>query len=303
MANEAPKNNRRLLLGIIVALVMLNFVLLFFNIRNQSVIKDLQGKLQKQKEFAEAESKSASLKLDSLSFELERQIEEARELGLDYAELEEVKLKLEQDKKDLEERVEKEIGYYQRKLAAYEELLVRKDQEMEKLREANKELYAQNQDLQTKANQMSADLRDTRQSVDRLQTKISKEGALRVSTISVSAVSSGGRELNSGSYRANQVDKIKVYYQFDKNALAALGMRDVYMRVVEPNGTILSVGTFKTNDGQNLNYTSRQQILFDNSGRTEVLLYDKGSEYKKGQHKVELYADGAYLGEGYFTVK
>ncbi|TAF68201.1 MAG: hypothetical protein EAZ55_00425 [Cytophagales bacterium] len=297
-----PDKKRTLLVGTIVALVLLNLILTYFVITNQQIISEQSEKLAKQEKAYETVKNSTTKQLDSLSREIDEQIKEAQELGVDYETLVETKKQLEKDLKEIKENNSKEISYYQRKLAAYEELLIKKDEELTKLRSDVETLYGNNVELQNQKNQLYNQMSELSSQNEDMQKKVSTAGTLKINSLQIAAVSSNGKELYGGQYKGSQIIRLKVYYAFGSNPLAKIGQRAIFMRIIEPGGTVLSVGTFKAN-GQSLNYTAMQQVLFDNSQRTEVFTYTKSGEFKAGQHFVEIYADGTLVGSGGFSVR
>jgi hypothetical protein len=83
--------------------------------------------------------------------------------------------------------------------------------------------------------------------------------------------------------------------------------KTVYMRLIEPDGAALynlsmGSGTFKM-DGEDMYYTAKRDFVFDNTQQQLSFLYDKNAEYKKGQHTVEIYAEGYLIGKATFLLK
>src|SRR5690606_5938351 len=65
--------------------------------------------------------------------------------------------------------------------------------------------------------------------------------------------------------KANQVDVFRVSFDIDENRIAEAGIKDLYIRILSPQGNLLSnaaygSGVSQTFDGQTLNYTMAKQV-------------------------------------------
>ena len=96
-------------------------------------------------------------------------------------------------------------------------------------------------------------------------------------------------------------------FAIGKNDVARRETKQVLLRVQEPEGSTLyeeSLGGGSFNfKGKDLKYTLMQDVLFDNTGQTVSFNYKKGNLFKKGEHKVEIYAEAELIGTGSFSVK
>ncbi len=303
---QTQSRKQVLLIGSVVALIIFNIVLIVLNYQTQLAVADQEERYGNQKKEYDALVENTGRQLDSLNKELEMQIQEAKELGVNYGDLEEKKMQLEEDIKsfkDKDEKSGKQISYYQQKLQAYEELLIRKDEEIRKLTGDVENLYGKTVDQQGIITEQTVAISQIKGQKEKLEGKVAVAGALKVSSLAVNALSDRGKESSGGQYKSDQINSLKVYFSFADNPLAPIGQRTIYMRIIEPSGTILSAGTFKAN-GQMINYTAMKQILFDNSKKTELFAFEKGSAYNPGQHTVELYTgDGNIIGTGYFNAR
>ena len=79
------------------------------------------------------------------------------------------------------------------------------------------------------------------------------------------------------------------------------------IQIVDPVGNVIfdvakGSGSFKVN-GKEQFYTARQEILFDNSKQELSFVYDKGSQYDKGDYKIVILADSYEIGQATFNVR
>ncbi|QHT67062.1 chromosome segregation protein SMC [Rhodocytophaga rosea] len=302
--NQEKQGSRKILLTIFIGiLIALNIVLFYLNFRNKEESQQKDVVIQAK----DAELDATSTKLDSISKELDLRITEVRKLGGDVEELTKAKADLEKERNTLKTATASERRRLTEKLEAYETLLTTKDEEISKLKAVNEELYSENTTLKTQKNQLNDSISAIEQQKQQLSEKVAVASALKTENLAINALNEKGKERDGGEYRAKQVDKIKIAFNLAENNVAEIESKDIYMRLIEPDGAALfdlamGGGTFMF-EGKETFYTAKQQILFDNTRQQITFVYDKGNAYKTGKHIVELYADGYRIGQGSFVVK
>ena len=269
-------------------------------------------------------------KLDSISKELDSQIAEVQKLGGDVTELQKAKVELEQDKKDIQSKSASQVASirskYEGKIKNYETLLATKEVELVKLREENGVLSNENQSLKSETTTLRSEkegiiksAEETKANATRkveeesvknkvLSEKVAKAAALRTEFVKVIGINDRGKESEEKKYKAKKLAKIKVVFQLAKNDLTEKERKTVFIRVLDPDGsTIFDASTGSGNftfNGQELAYTTRGDLNYDNENLYIEMVYNRGgTAYREGQYRVELYAEGFKIGEGGFEVK
>jgi FtsZ-binding cell division protein ZapB len=269
-------------------------------------------------------------KLDSISRELDSQIAEVQKLGGDVTELQKAKDELEQDKKDIQSKSASEVASvrskYEGKIKSYESLLATKEAELVKLREENGVLTNENQSLKTQTETLRGENQGIAKSAEEskaeaakrieeeaiknkaLSEKVAKAAALKTEFVKVIGINEKGKESEEKKYKAKKLAKIKVVFQLAKNDLTEKERKTVFIRVLDPDGsTIFDSSTGSGNftfNGQELAYTTRGDLNYDNENLYIEMVYNRGgTPYREGQYKVELYAEGFKIGTGGFEVK
>ncbi|WP_027303080.1 hypothetical protein [Rudanella lutea] len=264
------------------------------------------------------ELSNTRVKLDSISTALDAKIAEVQKLGGNVEELLKVKADLERDKEALRRGYAASsrslIAKYDVKIKEYEAYLVEKDTLIANLQRENGILVTSNQTLATENTQVKTERQLARDSVvafaaqnQELSTKVTRAAALKAQNVKVYAVSSKGKVRDDDAYKAKRLDKIKLVYTLLDNPLTREEPKDVYVRVLDPDGAIVSdmangSGTF-TVDGNETVYTTKQTVNYDSKGQTVELLYTRGTAYKPGKYTVELYSEGFKIGAGEFAVR
>lgn len=253
-------------------------------------------------------------KLDSISTALDAKIAEVQKLGGDVTELEKVKAQLEQDKASLRRGNRVSIAKYEAKIKQYEAFLVEKDTLIANLQRENvtlasnvKVLDDENTGLKTQRQVLRDSVTTYASQNQELSTKVTRASALRAQNVKVFAVNSRGKVKEDDSYKAKKLDKIKLTYTLLDNPLTREEPKEVYVRVLDPNGAVVSdmangSGTFSV-DGNETIYTTKQTVSYTNNNQNVELLYSRGIPYKPGKYTVELYSEGFRIGAGEFAIR
>ncbi len=145
----------------------------------------------------------------------------------------------------------------------------------------------------------------TRQNAEK-DAKIKVASAIKAATVNVIAykIKHSGREVDTK--RSGAAKKIKINFTVATNDIAQKGMHDIYVRVVDPTGNLITEsdsGNF-TADGQDLEFTYKSSIDFKNdNGVTYTIDWVNPVAFQKGAYTVLLYADGYTMGRSGFTLK
>lgn len=269
--------------------------------------------------------------LDSLSEQLNLRMVQIKQLGGKVNELEKVKAQIEGDKKNLSENSFIDVEEFKKKLSYYTRLLFQKDQEIKKLKKENSALLAKNDSLsrETKLLQdglsnVQRALRDSsvtyfakqREWTERskflevknkeLSDKVNVAAALRAEGVNVYAITSRGKEAGIQGQKAKRIEKIRIIFHLQENALTEKELKTIYLRLIEPTGQVISdynlgSGTFSFR-GREMAYTAKQRIFYENNHQSVEFYYVRPNAFKEGRHEIELYAEGYLIGLGSFDV-
>ncbi|GAB3952945.1 hypothetical protein GCM10028805_35770 [Spirosoma harenae] len=264
------------------------------------------------------ELSTTRVKLDSISTALDAKIAEVQKLGGDVSELEKMKAQLTEDKAALKRGNRISMAKYEAKIKQYEAFLVEKDTLIANLQRENvtlatnvKTLDEENSTLKVKGQQFRDSIGTVVTQVqsqnEELNTKVTRAAALKAQNVKVFAVNSKGKVKEDDAYKAKKLDKIKLVYTLLDNPLTKEEPKDVYVRVLDPSGAVVSdmangSGTFNV-DGSETIYTTKQTVTYTNNNQNVELLYSRGIPYKPGKYTVELYSEGFRIGSGEFAIR
>ena len=299
-ATEPRKNNKAAVVIVILSIIVIGQAIkIYLDYKDKSAIKQ---------ELATTEENLGSTlqRLEEIRLELDDKIKQIEKLGGDVAELEKARAEVDVELKSVRKRNDKAIRELKDRVEGYEELLVVKDQEIERLQSINKELYTENKDLKTKQNVLGDSINRLSKSKEDLQSKVDIASRLKAENAVVVALNSKGKERES-PFKSRQLEKLKVEFNIAENNVAPIEGKKIMIRVLDENNQpIFNVdkgsGTFIV-DGREEFYTSAQEILFDNTKQKLSFIYEKGSDYASGNYTVEIFADDYKMGTVQFSVK
>ncbi len=297
---EPKKGNKAaIFIGLLIAIILVQSVKIYL---------DYQEKVEVKGQLATTEEDLASTmqKLTDIQTELNQKITEIEKLGGDVTELQKAKAEVELELKRNNKRSAKAIQELKDRVEGYQELLKLKDEELDKLKNVNTQLFSENKTLKTKQNKLSDSIVNISKNKEELATKVAIASELKAENISIKAVNSKGKERES-PFKNRQLQKLKVDFNLAENKVAPIEGKKIIIRIIDENGQVIfdvakGSGTFIFN-GKEEFYTAAQEILFDNTKQKLTYLYEKGSEYAVGKYTVEIYSNDYKIGSGQFEMK
>lgn len=297
----SPKRNNK-------SIIFIALLILIILIQSVKIFLDAQDKveLKAENETTEQELASTMQRLTEIQQELDTKIAEIEKLGGDVTELQKAKEDVEKQLRIKTKATGNLIAELRSKVEGYEELLKLKDEEIEKLKDVNKELLSENTTLKTQKNKLGDSINKLEQKATELASKVAIASQLKAENFKIVAVSDRNRERES-PFRVRQIAKLKVEFTLAENNVAPIEGKKIMIRIVDQNGQVIfdvnkGSGTFIF-QGKEEFFTASQEILFDNSKQRLTFIYDKGSDYAEGNYILEVYTDDYLMGRGAFEVK
>ena len=296
---KSGKNKTIIIIALLSIIVIIQGVKIYLDSQDNAVLTE-------QKANVEEDLAGTMLRLKEIQTELDQKIVEIKKLGGDITDLQKAKGEIDVQLKRNVARSSKAIKELKDRMEGYEELLKIKDEEIEKLKSVNKELFSENKQLKTQKNVLNDSINRLATTKDALATKVAIASQLKAENLSVLAVNGKGKERES-PFKNKQVEKLKVEFNLAENKVAPIEGKKIMIRIVDENNQVLfdvarGSGTFMLNNKEEF-YTSTQEILFDNTRQKLTFLYEKGSDYSSGNYTIEIYTDGYQIGLTRFVVK
>lgn len=176
--------------------------------------------------------------------------------------------------------------------------------EISKLKAENQQLVTDKTKLTAEKEQLTADKTQLSEDKKNLEDKVDVASTLSASHINITAIKlSGDKEKETET--AKRANFFRISFVLDENRVAPSGAKALYIVVTNPDGkTSVANGNFKTRDGQDLQYTEKVDVNYEQGKVTPVSFdWKPGTQFVPGDYKVEIYNNGFKIGETKKTMK
>lgn len=189
-------------------------------------------------------------------------------------------------------QLEGEISTLKGIVRHYLEEIRRLGEENEGLRQEIQQVNQRNEQL---ASQVTVATRDNQQ----LEQTVKLAKKLNVTGVSLQAFNKKGKaEKNITKARS-----LGVNFTVSPNNTAAPGMKDFYIRILSPEGTLLGNGGSFSIDGSSVQSTAHRQMEYSNEELHVTIYWDVNTTLTAGDYTVEVFCDGYRLASRHFTMK
>ena len=141
----------------------------------------------------------------------------------------------------------------------------------------------------------------------KLSEKVALGSILKANDLLVAGVffkSNGEKE--KATSKAKKVEKIKTCFKLSENKVVDKGTKDVFLRIIAPDGKVLTQGDESSKfsyNGQDVLYSVKKDIYYDNKEADMCVYASKGMELMSGNYTIEVYTDGHMIGSSVLALK
>ncbi len=171
---------------------------------------------------------------------------------------------------------------------------------IDSLNQLNQNLMAENTELTQRVNTVEGENTDLLQRQENMEGLIATGKVLQTTSLAATAIrlTSGGNQRETS--RAGKTEMIKACFTLMENPIAKPGEKNLYMRIVAPNGTILpnkdGVASIELKEEGVQNYSVSRTIDYNNQRMDVCVFYTVQGELEKGDYKMFIYEDGSKVG-------
>ena len=193
------------------------------------------------------------------------------------------------------------INQYRRELGTLRDVLKSYIVQVDSLNQANIRLRQENIEARQQMMQVETQLRQEREVKEDLSARVELGSRLVAENLEALPINRRGREIN----RIGRVEQIQVCFTLKRNAIAAPGMRHVYIRIKRPDQLVLasSAENIMMVDDEPLVFTSSREINYENVDIDACIYYDDDGSLIPGNYNVEVYTDGYQIGLTQFSLR
>jgi chromosome segregation ATPase len=188
---------------------------------------------------------------------------------------------------------------YEQEMASLRKIMRHYVYQIDSLNQLNQQLISENVQIKREHNRIKNEFDEVVTKNDELELVIEGASVVKTSHITIKFLNRRGKETE----RSSRVEKIQTSFTLVANDLAKAGPRRVYLRIISPDGYVLSSGQTFTYREREISYSAARDIIYEKQNLDVVIFYDVTGELIKGKYTVEIYMDGHKIGESFFTIE
>ena len=133
-----------------------------------------------------------------------------------------------------------------------------------------------------------------------LQKQVAIGAVLQINNVLSSGIRIRSSGAQSETTRASKTNMIKTCFSIIENKLAQAGDKEIYIRILDNEGTLLKAPTPLTiinQQKEELKMSSKRTINYQNQNTDLCIFYEIENSIPAGNYSVEVYAEGFLIGE------
>lgn len=283
------------LIAIIGVLVIILAVVIGFLLNRNKQIDNMQQQYAIDKQELQDEYESISMQYegfkfsvqnDSLRYKLENEQTKVQRL------MEELRQTKATDQAEIR-RLKNELSTLRKVLKSY---IV----QIDSLNRINEALKAQNKQIKQQYQQTSQTLNKVSEEKEQLSEKVSLAAKLDAAHIRVRAVNGRGKEQK----RLKRSEQFVVSFTISKNITADPGARALFVRIMKPDGGVLTkdAGSTFPYENRDIQYSMKRTIEYTGEETPVTLYWDIEEFLMPGTYKADIFSDGNHIGSYSFSM-
>lgn len=131
-----------------------------------------------------------------------------------------------------------------------------------------------------------------------LSEKVAIAAQLDATNINLMPLSKKGKE----EKKVSKAKQLKVDFTISRNVTAQSGMKNVYVRIITPTGSVLSAGTIPY-ENKNIQYSIKKSIEYNGEATPVTMYWNIQEVHSAGTYQVAIFCDGQMIGSRSFSIK
>ncbi len=192
------------------------------------------------------------------------------------------------------------LRQYEKELGTLLTIMKRYVSQIDSLNTLNKRLADENISIRQKVASETSRANIAEERAQEMANKIKLGSIVKARGVTLGAYNTGGSNVT----RASRASKFRTDLTLTANELTIPGKRSVYVRVVGPDGMVLSGGPdcLMEFEGDVISYSAEREVDYDNKD-LDVSIFFNYDQIVSGLHKVEVYMDGYLIGEAELSLR
>ena len=283
--------------SVIILLVAGIAVLVWWNLHQKNQMQEMVQVLEFEKEEIQDEYEDLAIqfdgyqqldiKNDSLQEQLAHEQQRVRDL------LEELRITKATDAR--------RIAALKKELATVRSVMVVYVHQIDSLNRTNARLEEENKAIRQTNQQIVEHNTELVKANTQLNEVVTRAAMLEISDFSVLFLNKRDRKTTIFS----QIQKFEIHYTIQKNITSEPGIKQVYMRLVRPDGEVMvkSANNLFSFENADIPYSVRQEIEYEGEALSEVMYWTVEEILQPGIYNADFFIDGNLVGSFPFTLK
>lgn len=221
------------------------------------------------------------------------------------AELEEQRQLIEQLKADVDKYKgdAEKLGWYRSQLKGFKEKYATLEAKFDSLSSVHDSLQGEYGNLQGEYSKQTGLNKELTNENMNLANKVAMGSVLTAYKIAFEGVRGKKEKTNT---KAKRIEKLRSCFTLSENPITEKGAKTLYVRIVGPDGKVLTKGRGDEFDfeGSSMTYSTSKEVNYDGSSQDLCIYYPAPSEgFTEGKHTIELYVDKALIGTASTTFR
>lgn len=179
--------------------------------------------------------------------------------------------------------------------------------QIDSLNQINGRLRDENKVVRTELSSEKSKTKNLSEKNENLNDLVTVASYLKTTNLKSYGVKIKSNNTGKLSDRAKRIGKIRTEFTILKNSITISGKKWLYIRILTPDGKVLSEKTDDSNkfdfNGVRGLYSSKKQINYKNQQQNLTIDWVKTEDFPIGEYNVEIYADGVDIGKTKFSLK
>lgn len=195
------------------------------------------------------------------------------------------------------------IAELKKELSTVREVMVSYVHQIDSLNQTNKRLTAENRQVREQYAVVQQQAEQLQQQNTDLSEKVTRASMLEITAFNVTPLNKRDRKTNN----INQMQKIQFDYTIGKNVTCERGMKQIYMRIVRPDGELITLPDPQNRmfafENSEIEYSLTKEFEYGGEAMDDVLYWTVGEILYKGTYNADFFIDGALIASYPFVLK
>ncbi len=192
------------------------------------------------------------------------------------------------------------IKQYEKEVGTLRTIMKGYIRQIDSLSTLNKKLINENVSFRKEISSANLRAEMAEEKAAELDNKVKVGSVLRARDIRLAALNERSKPVS----RIKNAARLRVDFVLAANELAVPGDKAIYLRIISPDGYVLTTESMPTFEfeGERLTYSAMREVDYQNQD-LEVGIYFNSTGFAAGTYQMELYAEGRLIGQAQVVMK